>query len=381
MIKYLFNKETRFYAILGIIIGILLIVASYVFALTLCSGYFLENNYTFKTTSITTESGSYSIFRVYFNEIGQNLQAEGTCFNGAIPVCYPIGTEFDMSSLANFALYGEGWYFLVIGEYIGGSWTELGYYEMYAYAGDNWTEELETDIWAISPESMTEITSLSTSFTFGWESVDDYDLMSVGFKHRGSGISSDYLTYDIDDLTGTSTTVNMDAFNIQNNGNWYFQGFVGTLTPEVLYGNTFSGNYMSSLSEDLAEDDNYYLTFNIEGLESIFIMPDFENWYSTNSTRYDSPTDMFVAITDLFTPIFSKIGEFGRRIQDYFDIDEAHQNGFDIGKSIPVFGYYLTQIGYFVGNFPFLKWFFIITLFFLGVFIFRLILKFIPGLG
>ena len=186
------------------------------------------------------------------------------------------------------------------------------------------------------------------------------------------------MTYDISNLVGNSTTTNLNAFNIDKNGDWYFQGFLSTLTTEIYDNLFFTGRYITETTDDLAYEDGYYLTFSILGYESIFVMETFENWYSTHTTRYDSPTDMFVAITGFFEPTFNKIGEFGQRIYDYFDLEEAYNTGYDIGKNIPVFAYYISQISVFIGNFPFIKWVFIILLFFIGVFIFRLIMKFIP---
>lgn len=236
-------------------------------------------------------------------------------------------------------------------------------------------------IWGVSPISGSVITSGGGSFIFNWSNIGSYDQMSVGFNNRLTGISSDYLSFEIDDMIGNSTLVSLDAFNIDRNGDWHFQGFLTNLTPEVYDDVFFSGRYASYTTEDLAYDYNYYLDFNILGYESIFTMETFEDWYSINSTRYDSPTDMFIGITGFFSPIFNKIGEFGQRINDYFNLDEAYSSGYDFGKSIPIFGYYLAQISYFIGNFPFIKWVFIVLLFLIGIFLFRLVLKFIPFLG
>jgi len=237
--------------------------------------------------------------------------------------------------------------------------------------------EVFPDITATDPPSLTIITNPYEELTFEWTDISDYDYMIVGFNHRGTGVSSDYVSYNIDSLTGSSTTIILDAFGIDKNGDWYFQGFLTILTPQI-FDEFISGQYISETTDDLAEDDDYYLRFSVLGWESMFVMETFEDWYSTHSTRYDSPTDMFVAITGFFEPTFNKIGEFGQRIHDYFDLDEAYSSGYDIGKNIPIFAYYISQISVFIGNFPFIKWVFIALLFFIGVFIFRLIMKFIP---
>ena len=240
---------------------------------------------------------------------------------------------------------------------------------------------LQPDIYAVDPASGSTITDLESTFTFGWDDIENYDILNIGFNNRLTGLSSDYLTYDISDLTGVSTSISFDAFGIDKNGDWFFQGYLSTTTAEVYGGSAFTGRYITNTTDDLAYTDDYYFIFNIAGFETIFEMPDFEGWYAINSTRYDSPTDMFVGITGLFGPIFSKIGEFGQRIDNYFDLTEAYASGYDFGKSIPIFGYYLEQVHFFIGGFPFMKWLLIILLFFVGIFLFRFVLKFIPTLG
>lgn len=311
------------------------------------------------------------------------IDTGGISVCGAIwfPTCYDlfINITFNMSDW----FYDTGYHYMVWFTDSTTTKTYIGYHRLYAIDENNWSHSftLDPDIFALSPASMTAITTEGNELAFGWENLDDYNTMLVGFNSRLTGLSSDYISYDIDDLVGGSTSISFDAFGIDRNGDWYFQGFASTLTPEIYAGTSFTGRYISETTGDLAFDDNYYFTFSITGYETLFVMETFEDWYAINSTRYDSPTNMFVAITGFFSPIFNKIGEFGQRIDDYFNLNEAYSSGYDFGKSIPIFGYYLEQVSYFIGNFPFIKWVFIVLMFMIGVFLFRLVLKFIPFLG
>lgn len=148
---------------------------------------------------------------------------------------------------------------------------------------------------------------------------------------------------------------------------------------EVIEGMYLTGRYSYEWSDDLV-DPEYWFAINIEGFTPIFGMSDFEEWYAVES-KFASSTAMFSAIAGFFQPTFNKIGEFGNRIKDYFDLDEVYSQGYEIGKYISYFAYFIDQISLFLGGFPILKWVFVVILLLTGIFIFRLVLKFIPFLG
>lgn len=331
------------------------------------------------------EGSSYSGFELWYGGLpalgGLDTGGTAICYNKWFPNCYDLflNTTLNMSDW----FYDTGYHYIVWFTDSTTTKEYIGYHRIYAIDENNWTFSftLDPDIFALSPASETAITEEGTNFTFGWENLDDYNIMIVGFNNRLTGLSSDYINYDVETLVGGSTEINLDAFGIDRNGDWYFQGFASMLTPEIYEDIYFTGRYITQTTDDLAFDDNYYLPFSITGFETLFVMETFEDWYEVNSTRYDSPTNMFVALTGFFTPVFGTIGEFGQRIENYFDLGEAYSNGYNFGKSIPIFGFYLEQIGYFIGNFPIIRWVFIVLLFFIGVFLFRLVLKFIPFLG
>ena len=239
---------------------------------------------------------------------------------------------------------------------------------------------IEPRVWGIDPVSGTEITDLETSFEFGWEGLDDWDTLSVVFQNRATGIFSEAQDFIIETTSPSGLMVlNLQDFNFERNGIFYFFATATRTIAETIQGMFLTGRWSYEWSEDLVAPE-YYLIINIEGLTPIFETSDFNDWYSVNS-KFDEPTDMFSAIAGFFSPIFSKIGEFGSRIEDYFNVNEAYAQGFEIGKSVPYFTYFVGQISLFLGGFPVMKWVFVLILLMTGIFIFRIILKFIPGLG
>jgi multisubunit Na+/H+ antiporter MnhG subunit len=237
---------------------------------------------------------------------------------------------------------------------------------------------IEASVWGIDPESAIEITDLDELLTIGYSGLDDYEDLYLTFTHP-SGISSNSKEYDIDIIGGSgSIEVNLADFDIDKNGNWYLQAVASREGYQVQddlflsgYGWIWSGNLTSG---------EYYLDINIEGFEDIFVMGDFNTWYDENS-KFDEPTAMFSSIVGFFEPIFGTIGEFGNRIEDYFDKNTAYTKGAEIGKAIPLFGYYLEQVNVFMGSFPLMNWLLVIILILVGIFIFKVIMKFIPFLG
>ncbi|GAH93161.1 unnamed protein product, partial [marine sediment metagenome] len=235
-------------------------------------------------------------------------------------------------------------------------------------------------VWGISPDSATEITNLGDNFTFGWQDLDDWDTLSVVFQNRASGIFSNAKEYQVETIGASGEkTLSFENFNFDRNGKFYFYAVATRTVLEVIEGMFLTGKYSYEWSDDLVDPD-YWIAINIEGYTPIFEMSDFEEWYAVKS-KFAEPTDMFFAIAGFFQPTFNKIGEFGNRIKDYFDLDEVYSQGYEIGKYIAYFTYFVDQISLFLGGFPILKWVFVVILLLTGIFIFRLVLKFIPFLG
>jgi len=235
-------------------------------------------------------------------------------------------------------------------------------------------------VWGIDPASETEITDLETTFEFGWEDLDDWDSLLIAFENRPTGIFSQAKIYEIETIGVAGTKeLSFTDFNFDRNGKFYFYAVASKLEMEILEGMYLTGGYSYDWTDDLVDPEHWF-TINIVGLTPIFEMTDFETWYGEVS-KFATSTAMFVSIAGFFDPIFSYIGEFGNRIKDYFNLNEAYEQGYQIGKTIPYFTFFVAQVSLFLGGFPILKWVFVVILLLVGIFIFRLILKFIPGLG
>lgn len=234
-------------------------------------------------------------------------------------------------------------------------------------------------VWGITPVSGSEITDLESILKIEYEGLNLYDSLYITLKHPQTGIFTDAKQFDIIDIGGSGELeIPLTHFNIEKNGNWYLHA-VATYGGYQYEDELFLSGYGWNWTGDLT-DGFYYLDINIDGFEEMFFMSDFETWYSENA-KFDTPTDMFYDIASVFSPIFSMIGEFGNRIINYFDLDSAYSKGYDIGRSLPIFRYYVEQITHFLGGFPIMVWLLIIILLLVGIFIFRIILKFIPFLG
>lgn len=239
--------------------------------------------------------------------------------------------------------------------------------------------EVDADVWGINPISGSEITDLDTLLTLGWEGLEDYDSLYITFQHKATGIFTNAVVYDIVDLGGSGEKeINLLDFNIDKNANWYLHA-VATYGGYQYEGGYFLSGYGWNWTGDLTDGD-YYLDINIGGFEQMFGMTDFETWYGANA-KFDTPTDMFYAIAGFFEPIFSVIGEFGNRISDYFNVNESYGQGYEVGRTIAYFNYFVDEVSLLLGGFPILLWLMIIMLILTGFFIFRLVLKFIPFLG
>jgi WD40 repeat protein len=104
-------------------------------------------------------------------------------------------------------------------------------------------------------------------------------------------------------------------------------------------------------------------------------------WYYENVTRYGSSTEFFSAFTGLFTPIFETIGTFANIVGDNFNNDDGYNKGYLLGEVIPKARAYIAIIDGFFGGFPIVTLLILIILIMFGIFVIRLVMKFIPFFG
>lgn len=340
--------------------------------------------------ALETPTYYLSKFLVYIGSLS------GGCYYSTFQAPYPSEENHIQSGNCNWSdwdSYADGntmglfWGTGTIGERwlkIRDNTTQVIYFVKWNWNGSEWSWLAPITgprVWLEDPASQTEITDLDTIITIGYEGFDDLDYNSlyIAFKHPFTGISTDAKVYDFS-VIGESgeLEINLQNFNFIKNGSMRL--YVVATYEGYQYTGGFLSGYGYNWTYDLT-DDNYFLIINIEGYEDIFEITDFDSWYSENITRFDTPTAVVSAITDFLSPIFSYIGEFGNKISDYFNNNEAYFRGHEIGKSIPVFSYYLDIVSYFIGGFPFMKIFLIIIAIMLGIFIFRLVIRFIPHFG
>jgi hypothetical protein len=225
-------------------------------------------------------------------------------------------------------------------------------------------------VYGISPASGTEITSTSTGFSFGWEGLDPekYEGFTLNFREKNTGIVVKQKIFFTSSISGATTTPLVN-FEFDKNSDYYLES-AGILVSDY---------YRVEAYNDLVSPD-YFLTINFEGLSPVFEMTDFETWYGVNS-KFATPTAIFTSITGFLSPVFSKLGEFGARTTDFFDIADAYTRGYNLGLIFPTFSQYVDEIEVFMGGFPIVKLFLIALIVLLGIFAIKLIMKFIPFFG
>jgi hypothetical protein len=236
---------------------------------------------------------------------------------------------------------------------------------------DYFSEEVEEEapaelrVWGISPVSGSEITSTGTEITIGYEgfNADLWDVLEITFYEEMTGILAPALFYYSDELATSGTiVVTFDDFGIDRNADWY-------LFSIAFVRMFFSSNVVSP---------EYYLDVNIVGLPNLFEMTNWEDWYATN-TPYATATAVFSAIADFLSPFFGKIGEFGTRIEEFFNQDEAYINGYSLGQVVPIGTLYIEQFEYLFGGFPLIRLFLLGMVLMMGMFLIKLLIKLIRG--
>lgn len=233
----------------------------------------------------------------------------------------------------------------------------------------------EFRIWGINPASSTEIATDTESFTFGYEgfATSTWSGIIVNFCEQTTGICAKEKKYPKVNLEATSgqKTLTFKNFDFDVNSNWWLIGnaYYGTFNQNWMWVESYTGNVVSP---------DYYIVINFEGLPIIFTMEEPETWYAEH-TEYATPTAFFSDFTNFLSPIFVKIGEFGSRVQNYFNQNEAHARGNNIGSILPTFGVYINEVSFLFGDFPLLNMFFVGIALLIGFFLFKLIIKVVRG--
>ncbi len=229
-------------------------------------------------------------------------------------------------------------------------------------------------VWGKTPASGTTIVDLTNKFTIGWENFElgtTWDLIGVGFYERHTGIGTDVL----------------DFYPATESGEIVFDfadfGFTGSGIFDLA-----AAHCSSELNACRAPPywpnilyPPYWIEIADPELPPFYEMPEFIDWYDGKIIQFATPTAVFVGVAGFFQPIFSAIGGFGEATTGFLDSGEALVLGQGFGKHIPIYRHYIEGIEVFFGGFPIIRIFTIALLLMLTIFVFRLILKFIPGLG
>lgn len=309
---------------------------------------------------------------------GINLSSGGFYTN-----VYLKGNGLDLEFFYSAEGWGNGNYYTITAEFTGSEFINNGYFIVRRLSKNNWTT-LETGlsipfVWGATPDSGTIITDLNSILTIRYEGLESWDSLYINLRNLETGINTDTRYFKVSEIGSSGELeINLWDFGIKKNANWYL--YANAVYEGYIYESGFLKGTGYTWSDDLTDGD-YYLTVNATELQDMFVMEGFDSWYINNVDKFDDPTAMFSAIAEFFQPIFTAIGEYGNSITNYFDLENSYIKGFEIGKIMPVFNYYLGEISLFLGGFPLIKWFFIVSFILIGIFIFKLIFKFIPFLG
>jgi len=228
-------------------------------------------------------------------------------------------------------------------------------------------------VWSESPESGSIITDIDDNFTIKWEGWDlewVYKDFVFRFVDQNTGMVSHQIIYTPETESG-EIVFKFSDFGFEKNSKYDFSAIARSY-----YFPEWGVFYTSELVNPA-----YWVEIDVEGWTPVFEMPPFTDWYAEKVERFATPTAVFTGITGVLSPIFSKIGEFGESAVKFLDIGQAYQTGYDLGKIIPLFKHYVEAIEFFLGGFPIIQIFLVFMILLIGIFIVRLILKFIPFFG
>ena len=227
-----------------------------------------------------------------------------------------------------------------------------------------------------SPESGTTITTIDGTNIIGrWDILHPEWYHDIEFSFSSGAIGESTETFFITDLNGGSGefTIPLSEFNLPSNGTWNFRATL-----------TYKSIQLSDMliTENLVVPEGYHINLNVSGLPVAYQFNDFPTWYETNAAGgYEYPSDFADSITDFFTPIFERAGEFANKTIQYFNSNEAYDKGRQLGSVFPITQAYLDKINIFFGGFPLIQFFEFLIIVMLGIFTIRTIFKFIPFFG
>ena len=255
---------------------------------------------------------------------------------------------------------------------------QFGIYDEYKVWIDDISEtvyETDASFTIYPPVSGATITDPTTEdFDISWLDYDpeEYYDFCIFFQEYETGIITGQKCLIRFDEMGTEEDIFFDDFNFDRNGKY-------KAIVKARKINESGRPYIAT--GNLMYDTDYHIFINVDGWEDYFSMPDYTEWYATTVDRFASPTDFFSGVAGFLDPFFSKIGEFGNRVEEYFDSEEAYNTGYELGIGIPLMRQYVDLVDVFFGGFPVIEVFLIILVLMLAIFIVRLILKLIPTLG
>lgn len=227
-----------------------------------------------------------------------------------------------------------------------------------------------------TPTTGSTITDTATTLDGNWVGIDPAIYHNITLYLNSNFIGEQSVAKIIPITTSSGTfSIPLSYFGISANGQWDLEG-------SATYANTqLSDMYITT---DLISPTGYNLIFDVEGFHTPYTFTDFDTWYDTNVSNYDSPSTWASGMIGYLQPILEKIAEFGARLQDYLDTSTAWQRGNDIGSVFPVVNAYILKINIFFGGFPIAQFFQWGILIMIGMFAIKIILKllsFIPVIG
>jgi hypothetical protein len=283
-------------------------------------------------------------------------------------------------------------YFLCFGDMSEDGANYSGYIPLHRISGSWTTEAVPPTIpmlFGISPLTGIEITDLTATFEFGYSSFD-FDTSSgyagfvVNFKDNKIGANANsiqYLKNNLDPSGSGTKIITLSDFGFDSNGIWKFTGLGFGTHLDIEGGMFLTGRgYVDFWTDDLATPD-YTLLINVPTLPTPYSFSEPTAWYETHQSRFATPTAFFADFVNLISPIFENVGEFGVRAQEFFNKTEAYDRGYALGAVFPIIGGYIQKIDLFFGGFPLASFLIYLILVMAGIFIIRVVMKFIPFFG
>lgn len=339
----------------------------------------------FAQLTIPANTNNPVLLDLAFDDEGQPLRNFGTPEPGTYRIWrinfWPGCGSYGGSYPGNLAIWGSESNFYSYGEISGTSMGNLKdiYFEFTgdfsAIPGGPGPGPGGPTILITAPENESIITDLEESFNFSYSGIDPeiFNFISFEWWNEAETMILAERTFYTDpenywsiEESGEMSVPIGNLFTFEINGKYFLKIKGITLDFEMI--------------EISVNPAGYWLSLNIEGLPDFFKMLAFDTWYIDHS-KFSTPTPIFAEIVGFIGPVFDKIGNFGTQVKSFLNIDEAYTTGYSLGLIFPTFRHYVNEIEVFFSGFPIIKMFLGFMILLLGIFVFRLILKFIPGLG